>query len=271
MHANDWPISSSLPRIYEAQRLRAAARRQPPVLDREQPVRGDIDTTEPMPWLREATPETGARSQLGSTQTDEWIPRSFNTSRARVTRLRRVAAYFPPHWPTDREHGESLYRCGRPHPRDQLSQCVADRTGYPVPATTRGCLRPGSSANFGGVISRTRTSHGHCRGTMYMSSRSTTRPSPHAAGSSRTGSARWRRRGVPHARRRAWPGSPIGTGRRKYSRGFAASTPTPAVDPLPELPTSQPRGYGIIDGAYGASFHLCPSCDRCSQGCRRNR
>ena len=240
----------------------------------EQPVRGDIDTAEQCRALREAAPETGAPlEQLVDRLFDEWIPRSFNTASPGYLAYVPSGGVFPAALADLIANTANRYT-GVWQAAPALIQLEANaldwlRDWMQFPATTRGVFTTGgSSANFGGVICARERHLGADirRGTMYVSSQvhhSVTK-SARLAGIQPD---RVRAIGVDAAFRMRIDElvQAIARDRHEGLQPFlvvssAGTTNTGAVDPLPEIAdVAQAEGlWHHIDGAYGASFHLCP-------------
>jgi aromatic-L-amino-acid decarboxylase len=240
----------------------------------EQPVRGDVDTAEQSRALREAAPETGAPLEhLVDRLFDEWIPRSFNTASPGYLAYVPSGGVFPAALADLIANTANRYT-GVWQAAPALIQLEANaldwlRDWMQFPATTRGVFTTGgSSANFGGVIcARERLLGANIRGgTMYVSSQvhHSVTMSARLAGIQPD---RIRAIGVDAAFRMRVDelAQAIARDRHEGLQPFlvvssAGTTNTGAVDPLPEI-ADLARAEGLwhhIDGAYGASFHLCP-------------
>ncbi|MGE0581569.1 MAG: aspartate aminotransferase family protein [Steroidobacteraceae bacterium] len=240
----------------------------------EQPVRGDVDAAALCRALREAAPEEGtALEPLLDSLFDEWIPRTFNTASPGYLAYIPGGGVFPGALADLIAAGVNRYTGVWPTAPAlvQLEANVLDwlRDWMQFPATTRGLFTTGGSmANFAAIVSARERKLGTelRRGTLYLSTQT-----HHSVGKSA------RLAGILPDRVRAIPvdgafrlrtdllEAAIAADRAAGLLPFlvvssAGTTNTGAVDPLPAI-GALCRREGLwhhVDGAYGASFHLCP-------------
>ena len=240
----------------------------------DQPVRGAVHTAAECRTLREPVPERGAAlEQLVSELFDERIPRTFNTASPGYLAYIPSGGVFPSALADLVASATNRYT-GVWQAAPALVQLEANalewlRDWMQFPATTRGVFTTGgSAANCSGIVcAREKHLGADIRiGTMYVSSQvhhSVTK-SARLAGVmpdrvraiAVDASYRMRVDELEHA---------IARDRRDGLQPFlvvssAGTTNTGAVDPLSRI-GDVARAEGLwhhIDGAYGASFHLCP-------------
>jgi aromatic-L-amino-acid decarboxylase len=240
----------------------------------EQPVRGAVNTPAECRALREPVPEHGTDlERLVDQLFDEWIPRTFNTASP------GYLAYVPsggvlPSALADLVASATNRYTGVWQAAPALVQLEANaldwlRDWMQFPPATRGVFTTGgSAANFGGIVCAREKHLGPDirRGTMYVSSQvhhSVTK-SARLAG---VMPDRVRAIAVDRAFRMRVDDlrDAIARDRREGLQPFlvvssAGTTNTGAVDPLAQI-ADLARSENLwhhIDGAYGASFHLCP-------------
>ncbi len=240
----------------------------------EQPVSGDLDTAEQCRALRESAPETGTGLEpLVERLFSEYIPRTHNTASPGFLAYVPSGGVFPSALADLIASATNRYT-GVWQAAPALVQLEANaldwlRDWMQFPATTRGVFTTGgSAANFGGIVCARERHLGADirRGTMYVSSQvhhSVTK-SARLAG---VMADRVRAIGIDSAFRMRVDelAQAIARDRREGLQPFlvvssAGTTNTGAVDPLAEI-ADLARAEGLwhhIDGAYGASFHLCP-------------
>jgi aromatic-L-amino-acid decarboxylase len=240
----------------------------------EQPVRGAVNTAAECRALREPVPESGtALERLVDQLFDDWIPRSFNTASPGYLAYVPSGGVFPSALADFVASATNRYT-GVWQAAPALVQLESNaldwlRDWMQFPPATRGVFTTGgSAANFGGIVCARERQLGPDirRGTMYVSSQV-----HHSVAKSA------RLAGVMPDRVRAVAvdqsfrmrvdelGQAIARDRRDGLQPFlvvssAGTTNTGAVDPLGEI-ADLARAEGLwhhIDGAYGASFHLCP-------------
>jgi aromatic-L-amino-acid/L-tryptophan decarboxylase len=241
---------------------------------RDQPVRGEVDTPEACRAMREPVPESGVPlGPLLDQLFDEWIPRTYNTASPGYFAYIPSGGVFTAAVADLISNTTNRYT-GVWQPAPALVQLESNaldwlRDWMQFPSSTRGVFTTGgSAANFGGVVcARERHLGAEIRdGVMYTSEQ---------VHHSVTKSARLA--GVMPDRIRAIPvddafrmkldrlEDAIARDRAAGLKPFlvvssAGTTNTGAVDPLREI-ASICRANSMwhhIDGAYGASFHLCP-------------
>jgi aromatic-L-amino-acid decarboxylase len=240
----------------------------------DQPVRGAVDDAERCRRMREPAPERGVPlDRLVGDLFDEWIPRTFNTASPGYLAYIPSGGVFPSALADLISNTTNRYT-GVWQAAPALVQLEANvlewlRDWMQFPATTRGVFTTGgSAANFGGVVCAREQRLGPeiRRGTMYASSQvhhSVTK-SARLAGIMPD---RIRSIAVDDAFRMRIDdlARAIDEDRRAGLQPFlvvssAGTTNTGAVDPLARV-GALCRAEGLwhhIDGAYGASFHLCP-------------
>ncbi len=240
----------------------------------EQPVRGDMAAADLCRAMREPAPEQG--SELGpllDSLFDEWIPRSFNTASPGYLAYIPGGGVFPGALADLIASGVNRYTGVWPTAPAlvQLEANALDwlREWMQFPASARGLFTTGGSmANFAAIVSARERQLGADlrRGTLYLSTQA-----HHSVGKSA------RLAGILPDRVRAIPvdeafrlrvdllEAAIAQDRAAGLAPFlvvssAGTTNTGAVDPLPAI-GALCRQQGLwhhVDGAYGASFHLCP-------------
>lgn len=240
----------------------------------EQPVRGNMDAASLCRAMREPAPELGAALEpLLDALFDEWIPRSFNTASPGYLAYIPGGGVFPGALADLIASGVNRYTGVWPTAPAlvQLEANVLDwlRDWMQLPATTRGLFTTGGSmANFTAIVCARERQLGTelRRGTMYLSTET-----HHSVGKSAKLAGilpdRVRTIAVDGAFRMRIDllEQAIANDRAAGLVPFlvvssAGTTNTGAVDPLPEI-AALCRREGLwhhIDGAYGASFHLCP-------------
>lgn len=240
----------------------------------QQPVRGDVDAAALCRAMREAAPEHGtALEPLLDALFDEWIPRSFNTASPGYLAYIPGGGVYPGALADLIAAGVNRYT-GVWLTAPALVQLEANvldwlRDWMQFPATTRGLFTTGgSAANLAAIVcARERKLGGALRdGTLYLSSEThhSVAKSARLAGvlpdrvRSVAVDADFRMRvdalEAAIARDRAAGLKPF------MVVASAGTTNTGAVDPLPAIIEAAHR-HGLwchVDGAYGASFHLCP-------------
>jgi aromatic-L-amino-acid decarboxylase len=240
----------------------------------DQPVRGAVNTAAECRTLREPVPERGAAlEQLVDQLFDEWIPRTFNTASPGYLAYVPSGGVFPSALADLVASATNRYT-GVWQAAPALVQLEANaldwlRDWMQFPATTRGVFTTGgSAANCSGIVCAREKHLGADirRGTMYVSSQvhhSVTK-SARLAGVmpdrvraiAVDASYRMRVDDLEHA---------IARDRHDGLQPFlvvssAGTTNTGAVDPLSRI-ADVARAESLwhhVDGAYGASFHLCP-------------
>ena len=239
-----------------------------------QPVRGDTDAAGLCRALREPAPEHGtALEPLLDALFDEWIPRSFNTASPGYLAYIPSGGVYPGALAELIGAGVNRYT-GVWLTAPALVQLEANvldwlRDWMQFPPTTRGLFTTGgSTANFTAIVcARERKLGTRLRdGTLYLSSET-----HHSVAKSA------RLAGILPDRIRTIPvdaqfrmqvdrlEAAIEADRAAGLVPFmvvasAGTTNTGAVDPLPQI-TAVAQRHGLwchVDGAYGASFHLCP-------------
>ena len=240
----------------------------------EQPVRGDVDATALCRAMREPAPEEGsALEPLLDAFFDEWIPRTFNTASPGYLAYIPGGGVFPGALADLIASGVNRYTGVWPTAPAlvQLEANVLDwlREWMQFPATARGLFTTGGSmANFAAIVSARERKLGAelRRGTMYLSTQT-----HHSVGKAA------RLAGILPDRVRAIEvDSTFRMRADLLSQAIAAdhaaglqpflvvssagTTNTGAVDPLPAIGALCAREglWHHVDGAYGASFHLCP-------------
>jgi aromatic-L-amino-acid decarboxylase len=240
----------------------------------EQPVRGPIDDADGCRRLRESVPERGMPiEQLVNRLFDELIPRTYNTASPGYLAYIPSGGVFPSALADLISSATNRYT-GVWQAAPALVQLEANaldwlRDWMQFPGTTRGVFTTGgSSANFGGVVcARERWLGAEIRrGTLYASSQvhhSVTKAARLAGimpdrirAIAVDSSFRLRLDDLQRA---------IDADRRAGLQPFlvvssAGTTNTGAVDPLAEIGSvcRAEKLWHHIDGAYGASFHICP-------------
>lgn len=239
-----------------------------------QPVRGDMDAAELCRAMREPAPEQGAALEpLLDSLFGEWIPRTFNTASPGYLAYIPGGGVFPGALADLIASGVNRYTGVWPTAPAlvQLEANVLDwlREWMQLPATTRGLFTTGGSmANFAAIVSARERKLGTelRRGTMYVSTET-----HHSVAKSAklAGILPDRVRTIPVDRsfrmRLDRLEEAIAGDRAAGLVPFlvvssAGTTNTGAVDPLPGIAALCRREslWHHIDGAYGASFHLCP-------------
>jgi aromatic-L-amino-acid decarboxylase len=240
----------------------------------EQPVRGDMDAAALCRAMREPAPEHGTELEpLLDALFDEWIPRTFNTASPGYLAYIPGGGVFPGALADLIASGVNRYTGVWPTAPAlvQLESNVLDwlRDWMQFPASARGLFTTGGSmANFAAIVSARERKLGADlrRGTMYLSTQT-----HHSVGKSA------RLAGILPDRVRAIPvddafrmrvdllEAAIAQDRAADLLPFlvvssAGTTNTGAVDPLPAIGAlcRQEGLWHHVDGAYGASFHLCP-------------
>lgn len=240
----------------------------------EQPVRGDMDAASLCRAMREPAPEQGsALEPLLDALFDEWIPRSFNTASPGYLAYVPGGGVFPGALADLIAAGVNRYTGVWPTAPAlvQLEANVLDwlRDWMQLPAGTRGLFTTGGSmANFAAIVCARERKLGTelRRGTLYLSTET-----HHSVGKSAKLAGiladRVRVIAVDDAFRMRVDllEQAIASDRAAGLAPFlvvssAGTTNTGAVDPLPAI-AALCRREGLwhhVDGAYGASFHLCP-------------
>lgn len=241
---------------------------------REQPVRGDVDAADLCRAMREPAPEQGSELEpLLDSLFNDWIPRTFNTASPGYLAYIPGGGVYPGALADLISSGVNRYT-GVWLTAPALVQLEANvldwlREWMQFPATARGLFTTGgSTANFSAIVCARERKLGTelRRGTMYLSSEThhSVAKSARLAGilpdRVRTiavdGLYRMRVDALEEAvaRDRAGGFTPF------LVVSSAGTTNTGAVDPLHEI-AALCRQEGLwhhVDGAYGASFHLCP-------------
>jgi aromatic-L-amino-acid decarboxylase len=240
----------------------------------EQPVRGDVDSADRCRALREPVPEYGTPLEpLLDRLFDEWIPRTYNTASPGYLAYIPSGGVFTAALADLVSNATNRYT-GVWQAAPALVQLEANalewlRDWMQFPAGTRGVFTTGgSAANFGGIVCARERHLGADirRGTLYASEQ---------VHHSVTKSARLA--GVMPDRTRSIPvdadyrmrvdalEQAIEADRAAGLQPFlvvssAGTTNTGAVDPLRDIARvcRENALWHHIDGAYGASFHLCP-------------
>ena len=240
----------------------------------EQPIRGDVDAAELCRALREPAPEQGTTlDPLLEALFDEWIPRSYNTASPGYLAFIPSGGIFPAVLADLISNGVNRYTgVWRAAPAlVQLESNALDwlRDWMQFPASTRGVFTTGgSTANLAAIVcARERRLGADIRpGIMYASDQ---------VHHSVVKSARVA--GVMPDRVRSIPVDEAfrmridaleDAIRRDKAAGLipflvvssAGTTNTGAVDPLCDIAAvCKARDlWHHVDGAYGASFHMCP-------------
>ena len=239
-----------------------------------QPVRGDVEAAGLCRALREPPPELGSTLEpLLDSLFDEWIPRTFNTASPGYLAYIPGGGVFPGALADLIAAGVNRYT-GVWLTAPALVQLEANaldwlREWMQFPPTARGLFTTGGSmANFAAIVCARERKLGTVlrRGTLYISSET-----HHSVAKSA------RLAGILPDRVRAIPvdaafrmrvdrlAGAIASDRAAGLMPFlvvssAGTTNTGAVDPLREIGAlcRQEGLWHHIDGAYGASFHLCP-------------
>lgn len=240
----------------------------------QQPVRGDVDAADLCRAMREPAPEQGsALEPLLDSLFNDWIPRTFNTASPGYLAYIPGGGVFPGALADLISSGVNRYT-GVWLTAPALVQLEANvldwmREWMQFPASTRGLFTTGGSkANFTAIVCARERKLGTelRRGTLYLSTET-----HHSVAKSA------RLAGILPDRVRTIPvdGSyrirvdaledAIARDRAQGLMPFlvvssAGTTNTGAVDPLREI-AALCRREGLwhhVDGAYGASFHLCP-------------
>ncbi len=240
----------------------------------EQPARGNVDAADLCRALREPAPEDGTDlAPLLDALFDEWIPRSYNTASPGYLAYIPGGGVFPGALADLIAAGINRYT-GVWLTAPALVQLEANaldwlREWMRFPAGARGLFTTGgSTANFSAIVcARERLLGAELRrGTMYLSSET-----HHSVGKSArlAGILPDRVRSIAvDAQFRMRVDALHDAIERDRAAGFlpflvvssAGTTNTGAVDPMREI-SALCRAGGLwhhVDGAYGASFHLCP-------------
>lgn len=240
----------------------------------QQPVRGDVDAADLCRAMREPAPEQGsALEPLLDSLFNDWIPRTFNTASPGYLAYIPGGGVFPGALADLISSGVNRYT-GVWLTAPALVQLEANvldwmREWMQFPASTRGLFTTGGSkANFTAIICARERKLGTelRRGTLYLS----TETHHSVAKSARlAGILPDRVRTIPvdgeYRMRADALEDAIARDRAQGLMPFlvvssAGTTNTGAVDPLREI-AALCRREGLwhhVDGAYGASFHLCP-------------
>ncbi|MBV6417335.1 MAG: L-2,4-diaminobutyrate decarboxylase [Steroidobacteraceae bacterium] len=240
----------------------------------EQPPRGDVDAADLCRTMREAAPEAGTElAPLLDSLFDEWIPRSYNTASPGYLAYIPGGGVFPGALAELIAAGVNRYT-GVWLTAPALVQLEANaldwlRAWMQFPVQARGLFTTGgSTANFAAIVSARERLLGTelRRGTLYLSTEThhSVMKSARLAGI------------LPDRIRTIAVDAQFRMGIDALEAAIAAdraagllpflvvssagTTNTGAVDPLAEIGALCRTGglWHHVDGAYGASFHLCP-------------